>query len=189
MGGREPNLEQVLRGDFRGPGELPANLGSLFSLEQKQELLQPNQLPPQPQKLELPSYEQLDTFQAPISIPKPTSTTTTMRSVFGVRNPFLRSKPPSRPTPKLRFSNPTTARPTATTTTTPPPPTYTGQRYYSDEGITDDSFGAPSAPLYYSSTDRYIQTPRTRQSTYWEEIRCCCNDNTFPLMMTQVIPN
>ena len=184
LGGWERNPDLVFRDDFRGPNELPANLGSLFSLEQQHELLHPNSLPPRSQKLELPSYdEHLDTFRAPISVPKPTSTTTTMRSVFGVRNPFLRSKsrerePPSaRPTPRLRFSNPTTARPTATTATPPtPPPSYTGQRYYSEEGTTEDSYGAPSAPLYYSSTDRYIQTPRTRQSTYWDEIRSCCND-------------
>ena len=187
LGGREPNLGQAYRGNFRGPSELPANLGSLFSLEQQHEVRQPNPLPPQPQKLELPSYEEHDFLQAPISIPKPMSTTTTMRSVFGVRNPFLRSQSRKPPTPRLRFSIPTTARPTATPTTSPTPPSYTGQRYYSDEGTTEDSHGAPSAPLYYSSTDRYIQTPRTRQSTYWEEIRSCCNDKTFPYMM-QVIP-
>ena len=192
LGGWERNPDLVFRDDFRGPNELPANLGSLFSLEQQHELLHPNSLPPRSQKLELPSYdEHLDTFRAPISVPKPTSTTTTMRSVFGVRNPFLRSKsrerePPSaRPTPRLRFSNPTTARPTATTATPPtPPPSYTGQRYYSEEGTTEDSYGAPSAPLYYSSTDRYIQTPRTRQSTYWDEIRSCCNDTLFPLIIS-----
>ena len=179
-----PNLRQearqVYREDFRGPSELPANLGSLFSLED--EPLQTNKLSERPPTLPL-AYDHIDTFQAPVSLPNPASTTTTMRSVFGVRNPFLRSKASARPTPKLRFSNPTTARPTARptaiTTTSPPPPTYTGQRYYDDEGTTEDSYGAPSAPLYYSSTDRYIQTPRTRQSTYWDEFNRVASAKEF----------
>ena len=188
LGDKESNLERdnynsVYRGPFREPNGEPANLGSLFSLSRQH----PQQPPPrrtplertQTQKLQLPSYEQQDlSFQAPPSIPRPTSTTTTMRSIFGVRNPFLRptSRAPQtpRPTPRLSFSTPTTAAwPTTATTTPHTPPSFTGQRYYSDEG-TEDSFSAPSAPLYYSSTDRYIQTPRTRQSTYWDEIRSCC---------------
>ena len=183
-----PNLERdnynsVYRGPFREPSEVPANLGSLFSLsQQRPQQPQPDRTPPegtQTQKLQLPSYGQQDlSFQAPPIIPKPASTTTTMRSIFGVRNPFLRSTsiasraPTQRPTPRLRFSTPTTAAWPTTATTTPP--SFTGQRYYSDSEGTEDSHSAPSAPLYYSSTDRYIQTPRTRQSTYWDEIRSCC---------------